>query len=50
MRKKRVKKLKELYFEKFGYPGKTNWKGGHIKEINEFRRFKKDYNSGLIKI
>ena len=46
MNKKRVKMLKEDFFEQFGPATKAVRRGNEIVEKNEFRRFKKNYTSG----
>ena len=47
MNKKRVKILKEEFFEKFGPVVGCLRKGNQIVEKNEFRRYKKDYSKGV---
>jgi hypothetical protein len=46
MNKKRVKVLKEEFFEKFGPVVGCRRHGNEILEKNEFRRFKKEYSKG----
>jgi hypothetical protein len=46
MNKKRVKKLEEEFFEKFGPAVGCVRKGNEIIEINAFRKYKKAYTAG----
>lgn len=51
MNKKRVRALKELFFDHPDHghvPSKAKWSGNVVTERNAFRRFKKDYNAGRI--
>lgn len=47
MNKKRVKILKEEFFDKFGPVVGCKRKGNVIEEINEFRKYKKAYTAGI---